>query len=228
MIVNVCEVTAPLLALIWKTYAPDCSGMPLRLAVPSPLSVKTTPGGRCGALRVPGSMAVIVCAVPPRVDQERLSRAQHAGHADFKRGGIGGADRRRRHHVQRETLRAIRRQAVRGVIVIGYEPEVPNAGTPESVAVPLPLSTKNTPAGSTPVSLSTAVGLAVVVTLKVLVWPMPNVVLEALLMVGDCLNVNVNCCTVCDDGPLLAFMLNVYVPPTVDVPLSVACHRRYP
>ena len=43
----------------------------------------------------------------------------------------------------------------------------PAAGVPARVAVPLPLSTKVTPAGRRPVSLRAAVGKPVVVTVKV-------------------------------------------------------------
>ena len=53
---------------------------------------------------------------------------------------------------------------------------MPAAGVPERVAVPLPLSTKVTPVGSAPVSLSAEVGNPVVVTVNVPAVPVVNVV----------------------------------------------------
>ena len=58
------------------------------------------------------------------------------------------------------------------------------AGVPASVAVPSPLSTKVTPVGSAPVSLSAAVGNPVVVTVNVPSVPVVNVVLSALVIAG--------------------------------------------
>ena len=61
---------------------------------------------------------------------------------------------------------------------------MPAAGVPASVAVPSPLSTKVTPAGSAPVSLSAEVGNPVVVTVNVPDVPVVNVVLSALVIAG--------------------------------------------
>ena len=69
------------------------------------------------------------------------------------------------------------------VNVIGNEP--PCVGVPESVPVPLWLSTKLTPVGSVPLSEILAVGKAVVVTVNVPAIPVLNVVLFALVMTGD-------------------------------------------
>src|SRR5579863_8548440 len=55
---------------------------------------------------------------------------------------------------------------------------------PESVPVPLPLSTNVTPVGSEPVLLRLAVGLAVVVTVKLPAEPTVNVELPALVIAG--------------------------------------------
>ena len=51
---------------------------------------------------------------------------------------------------------------------------MPAAGVPARVAVPSPLSTKVTPVGSAPVSLSAAVGVPVVVTVNVPALPVAN------------------------------------------------------
>ena len=50
--------------------------------------------------------------------------------------------------------------------------------------MPLPLSRNVTPAGSAPVSVSVAVGMPVVVTVKVFDVPSANVVLSALVIAG--------------------------------------------
>ncbi len=68
---------------------------------------------------------------------------------------------------------------------------MPNAGVPLKVAVPFPLSTKDTPLGNAPDSLRLAVGNPVVVTVKLPRLPSVKVVLLALLIVGAWL-------TVCD------------------------------
>jgi hypothetical protein len=54
---------------------------------------------------------------------------------------------------------------------------VPDAGVPDSVPVPSPLSTNVTPEGSEPVTLSAGVGVPTVVTVKLPVDPTVKVVL---------------------------------------------------
>ena len=61
---------------------------------------------------------------------------------------------------------------------------MPAAGVPARVAVPSPLSTKVTPVGNAPVSVSAAVGNPVVVTVNVPGVPVVNVVLSALVIAG--------------------------------------------
>ena len=67
---------------------------------------------------------------------------------------------------------------------IGYTPPVFAAGVPESVAVPSPLSTKETPNGRVPVSVSDGEGLGrlafVVTTVNTPADPTEKLVLEAL------------------------------------------------
>jgi hypothetical protein len=75
--------------------------------------------------------------------------------------------------------------ALVAVNVTGYVFTVPGAGVPESVAVPLPLSTKVTPRGRVPVSERvTAPGGDVVVTVNESALSTVNVVLDALVIDG--------------------------------------------
>ena len=64
-------------------------------------------------------------------------------------------------------------------------PPVPAWGVPASVAVPLRLSVKVTPAGKAPVSVMAAVGFPVVVMVNEPAWPTVKVVWSALVMVGE-------------------------------------------
>ncbi len=61
---------------------------------------------------------------------------------------------------------------------------MPAAGVPARVAVPSPSSTKVTPVGSAPVSVSAEVGTPVVVTVNVPAVPVVNVVVAALVIAG--------------------------------------------
>ena len=65
-----------------------------------------------------------------------------------------------------------------------YKPPLPASGVPLSVAVPFPLSTKFTPAGSAPVSVSAGTGNPMVVTVKLPSVPVVKVVLPALVIAG--------------------------------------------
>jgi hypothetical protein len=74
------------------------------------------------------------------------------------------------------------------VIVMGYAPEVPPAGVPDRVAVPVepPLLTKVTPLGRAPVSVNITgvVVVLLVVTVKLPRAPTPKLVELALVMTG--------------------------------------------
>ena len=61
---------------------------------------------------------------------------------------------------------------------------MPAPGVPLSVEVPLPLSTKVTPAGRVPVLVKLGIGPPVVVTVKVPSVPTTNEVLLALVIAG--------------------------------------------
>src|SRR5262245_26531950 len=80
----------------------------------------------------------------------------------------------------------------------------PAVGVPPSVAVPLPLSTNVTPAGSAPDLLTAAVGNPVVVTVNDPDEPTANVVAFALVTAGAWLTVSVNDCVAFGRTPLLA------------------------
>jgi hypothetical protein len=73
------------------------------------------------------------------------------------------------------------------VIVIGYEPTVPNAGVPLSA----PAEVSVTPLGSAPVSLKVGVGKPVAVTVNELGESTVNDVLLELVMAGCCPTVRV-------------------------------------
>ena len=72
--------------------------------------------------------------------------------------------------------------ALLAVNVREYVFPVPAEGVPESVAVPLWLSTKVTPLGNVPVSVRVGVGAPVAVTEKVPGAPTVNAVLLTLVM----------------------------------------------
>jgi len=109
------------------------------------------------------------------------------------------------------------------VKVIGYEPIVPAAGVPLSVAVPFALSLKVTPAGSAPVPIRDGTGNPVVVTVKVPAAPTAKAVLLALVIAGASLIMSVKFC-VALPKLLVAVTAIVYVlpVPATGVPLNVA------
>jgi hypothetical protein len=82
------------------------------------------------------------------------------------------------------------------LIVIVITPPVFAAGVPLRVAVPFPLSTKVTPAGSAPVSLSDGVGVPEVVTANVPAAPTVKVALFTLVNTGARFTVSVKLCGV--------------------------------
>ena len=86
---------------------------------------------------------------------------------------------------------------------------MPVAGVPESVAVPSPLSTKVTPAGNDPVSLSgVGIGKPVVVTVNVPNVPVVNVVLSALVIAGAWSTVSVKLWLASGTTPLAAVIVS--------------------
>ena len=71
------------------------------------------------------------------------------------------------------------------VVVNEYDPPVAAAGVPLSVAVPLALFVKVTPAGSAPLSVMVVTeGEPVVVMVKIPALPTVNVVVLALVIAG--------------------------------------------
>lgn len=102
-----------------------------------------------------------------------------------------------------------------------YVPPVPDAGVPESVAVPLPLSTKEMPLGMLPNSLKLAVGEPVEITMKELDVPVVNVVLLALVIAGGAPTLSVKSCTALVPAPFDAVNDIEKLPPVIGVPPSV-------
>ena len=151
------------------------------VAVPSPLSTRVTPEGRApvsvmAAVGFPVEVTVNVPALPAvKLALEPLVMAGAAG---------AGATVRVNAWVASEPT------PLEAVMVIGKLPAAP--GVPASVAVPSPLSTKDTPAGRLPVSLSEAVGLPVEVTVKVPAEPAVKEALFPLVITGAALTVRVN------------------------------------
>ena len=74
--------------------------------------------------------------------------------------------------------------------------------------MPSPLSTKVTPVGSAPVSLSAAVGNPVVVTVNVPSVPVVNVVLSALVIAGAAATVRVKVWVASGSTPLAAVIVS--------------------
>ena len=85
------------------------------------------------------------------------------------------------------------------------------SGVPDSVAVPSPLSTKVTPLGNVPLSLSAALAgkLWPVVTVKLPSVPTVNVVWSALVIDGASSSVSVKTWVASGVTPLVAVMTNV-------------------
>src|SRR5215469_8244608 len=113
--------------------------------------------------------------------------------------------------------------ALLAVIVSAYVPWLPDAGVPDRVAVPLPLSLKVTPEGRAGLLAAAivAVGAPVVVTVNVPALPTVNVVDAPLVIAGACCTVTVSvCCAV--PYALTAASAMVYVPGVVGVPDNVA------
>jgi hypothetical protein len=96
-------------------------------------------------------------------------------------------------------------------------------GVPESVPVPLWLSTNVTLAGSAPASAMLGVGNPVVVTVKEFGTPYAKVALLALVKAGACWRIIVNDCVTGEPIPFVAVKLMLKSPPinTSGVPWSV-------
>src|SRR5262249_8767013 len=159
------------------------AGVPARVAVPSPLSVKVTPLGSkfAGILSAAvGKPAVVTVNEPglPTVNVVLLALVMAGAWFTVRVKGVGRASRR-----------AIWAVMVKGK-VDGWAPSL--AGVPARVAVPSPLSVNVTPPGSTLAGmLSAAAGKPVVVTVNEPGLPTVNVVLLALVMTGAWFTVRV-------------------------------------
>ena len=150
-------------------------GVPASVAVPLRLSRKVTPAGKApvSVMAAVGNPVVVMVNEPawPTVEG----------------GGAGGGDRRGLLDGQGEVLGRAGSNAIGG-----REGErnrsrrYPLPVRPASVAVPLWLSVRVTPAGSEPVSVMEAVGYPVVVMVNEPDWPTVKLLLSALVIVGRC------------------------------------------
>ena len=173
---RVCVAVKPKVsrAVMVTGYAPAVSGagVPLRVAVPSPLSVNVTPEGR-----VPDSANDGVgepVAVTVNVPADPVVNVVDA--ADVMAGAWST--------VRTKFWLTDGPTPLAAVMVMGYVPSVPVAGVPDRVAVPFPLSTNVTPVGSGPLSPMAGVGEPVVVTVNEPAAPVVNVVDAADVMAG--------------------------------------------
>ena len=167
----------PLFAVIVRGYDPPifAAGVPLKVAVPLPLSTNVTPVGNAPASLSAGfGLPVVVTVNVPAMPTVKVVVAALV---IVGATGVGLT-------VRVKDWVALGAMPLFAVIVKGYDPTVPTAGVPLNVAVPLPLSTNVTPAGNTPASFNAALGLPVVVTVKVPAMPTANVAFAALVIVG--------------------------------------------
>ena len=190
---------------------PAAPGVPAMVAVPSPLSTRVTPEGRApvsvmAAVGFPVEVTENVPGEPwVKLELDPLVMAGAAG---------AGATVRVNAWVASEPT------PLEAVMVIGKLPAAP--GVPASVAVPSPLLTNVTPAGSEPVSLSVGVGTPVADTVNVPAEPLVKVVADADVIAGADFTVRVNDCVAFVPTPLAAVMVNGNDPVAVGVPASVA------
>src|SRR5579862_7700879 len=140
------------------------------VAVPSPLLVKVTPEGSAPLLeRVAAGYPVVVTVKLPELPTTRAALL-----ADVMAGAWLT--------VRVKDWVASGTTVLVAVMVSGKTPLA--VGVPDSVAVPLPLSTKVTPEGSAPVSVRPGVGFPVAVTLNVLAVPTVKVMADVEMIVG--------------------------------------------
>jgi hypothetical protein len=152
-------------------YVPAVVGVPARVAVPLPLSVKVSPGGTLDQPKLGAGYPLVVTVklsdVPARA--VALSALVKAG------------------AVPTTTVNdwvALGLTPLLATIVMSVVPVV--VGVPEIRAVPLPaaLSVKDSPAGSVPDSLIAGTGEPVVVMATAPAWPAVKSAVDALVMMG--------------------------------------------
>jgi hypothetical protein len=164
----------PFVAVMVIGYEPavPAAGVPPMVAVPLPLSVNVTPLGNVPDFASAGAGEPVVvtwndCEVPTVNVAEAAEVIAATWFTVSVNDWFAG-----------EPTPFV------AVIVIGYEPAVPAAGVPASVADPLPLSMNVTPLGSVPVLVSVGAGKPVVVTANVPALPTVKAVLLADVIVG--------------------------------------------
>lgn len=150
------------------------AGVPEIVAVPLPLSLKVTPLGRVPvSVRLGVGEPVVVTVKLPALPVVKVVLA-----ALVMAGAVPVEAT-----VSVKLCVTVPAELV-AVMVMEYNPAVPEAGVPETVAVPLPLSVKVTPEGRAPVSERAGGGEPLAVTVKEPLLPTVKVALDALLMVG--------------------------------------------
>jgi hypothetical protein len=174
-------------------FAVPEAGVPLRVAVPSPLSVKLTPLGSAPVSESDG------CGLPDVFTVK--FPASPTVNVALSELVIAGAS-----FTAKVKLCVVLPDVLWALMVIGYEPPVPADGVPLSVPVPLPLSVKFTPLGSEPVYVRVGVGDPVVVTVNDPAVPAVNVVLVALVKTGAVFTVSVKSCVAGVPTELFAVM----------------------
>src|SRR6185437_4933612 len=201
-------------ALIVIGKVPGAVGVPASVAVPSLLLTNVTPEGRApvseSAMEAPLGVPVVVTVKLPAVPTLKV--------ALFALVMAGAA-----FTVSVKACAALGVTPFAAAMVIGNTPCA--VGVPASVAVPLLLFTKVTPAGSAPVSvidIEALVGSPVVVTVNVPAWFRARVALLALVIDGACSTVSVYDWVALGATPLAAVIVIGKLPAAVGVPERVA------
>jgi hypothetical protein len=187
----------PFAAVIVMAYDPPvpAAGVPASDAVPFPLSTKVTPVGNAPVSASPGmGLPVAVTANEPADPTVNVVDAPDV---------IAGAW----FTVNVNDCCAFGNTPFAAVIVIGYDPPVPAAGVPASVAVPFPLLVNVTPDGNAPVFVMAETGKPVVVTLNDPAEPTVNVAEAADVIAGAWLTVSVNDWVALEPTPFAAVIV---------------------
>ena len=208
----------PLEAVIVSAYVPKvlAAGVPASVAVPLSFATKVTPDGSTPVSLTEGVGTPVVVT----------SKLLEMSVVNVVAAALVIAGARLAATVSVKLWVAAGDTPLEAMIVNGYVPALPAAGVPERLAVPLSLSTKVTPEGSVPDSLSEGVGSPVVVTVKPLATLTVNVVAAALVIAGawGAATVSVKLWVASGVMPLTAVIVTGYVPavPAAGVPPSVA------
>ncbi len=191
-----------------RLVVPEVSGVPESVAVPSPLSVRLRPTGRSP------STSVRAAAGEPVVRTTKdpgWSTVMVASVAEENAGACCTT-----------TVRVRRAEGETPFAAVTVRVLVPAVvGVPASVAVPSPLSTKDSPSGSVPVALRDACGKPVVVIVVDPARPTTNVASPSLVIAGASRLVT-HSCWVAVPAAFCARTVSSLIPDAVGVPEIVA------